>query len=167
MIDQHVIDALIMKNETAFEYVYQQTKRGVYTMIFSIVKSHPATEDIMQDVYMKMMTNIHQYQRQTNFHNWIITIAKYQAIDYYRKEKKNIYYNHEDYDARFSNKEPSPDQVTQFELMMNMLNEEQRSVMLLKIADDMKFKDIAKVLEKPIGTVIWLYQEALKILKKI
>lgn len=167
MIDQSVIDALRMKSEKAFEYVYQHTKRGVYTMIFSIVKSHPATEDIMQDVYMKMMTNINQYQDQTNFNNWIVTMAKYQAIDYYRREKKNIHLDHQDYDSLFSNNEPSPAQETQFELMLNTLNEDQRSVVLLKIADDMKFKDIAKILEKPLGTVIWLYQEALRELKKI
>jgi RNA polymerase sigma-70 factor (ECF subfamily) len=167
MINQSVIDALKMKNEKAFEYVYHQTKRGVYTMIFSIVKSHPATEDIMQDVYMKMMKSIDQYQNQTNFNNWIVTIAKYQAIDYYRKEKKNIHFDLQDYDALFSDQEPTPAQQTQFELMVNSLNEDQRSVILLKIADDMKFKDIALVLDKPLNTVIWLYHEALKVLKKI
>jgi RNA polymerase sigma-70 factor, ECF subfamily len=165
MIDQKVIKILKDKNEAAFEYVYNQTKRGVYTMIFSIVKSHPATEDIMQDVYMKMMTSIDQYQAKTNFYNWLLTIAKNQAIDYYRRNKKQFYIDNEDYDALLTSQEPSPDEKTRFDMMIEMLNEDQRSVVLLKIVDNMKFKDISIILDKPLGTVLWIYQEAMKALK--
>ncbi|MBU1143880.1 MAG: RNA polymerase sigma factor [Firmicutes bacterium] len=166
MIDQRVIDRLKKKDEQAFEYVYQETKRGVYSMIFSVIKNHQVTEDIMQDVYMKMMTTISQYKKQTNFKNWIITIAKNQAIDYYRREKRIVHVDQTDYDNFLSSPEPTPDERNQFDLMIEMLSEDQRSVVILKIADEMKFKDIAKVLEKPIGTVIWLYQEAIKTLKR-
>ena len=166
MIDQKVIKALKDKNEAAFEYVYNQTKRGVYTMIFSVVKSHPTAEDIMQDVYMKMMTSIDQYQDKTNFYNWVITIAKNQAIDYYRRNKKQFYIDNEEHNALLTSQEPSPDEHTHFDMMIEMLNEDQRSVVLLKIVDNMKFKDISKVLDKPLGTVIWIYQEAMKVLKK-
>lgn len=166
MLDPKVIDALRSKDERAFEYVYDQTKRGVYAMIYSVVRSHPATEDIMQDVYMKMMTSLDQYQAKSNFNNWLLTIAKNQAIDYYRRQKKQIYVDNEDYDQLTSSHAPTPDQQTQFELMIDTLNEDQRRVVLLKIVDDMKFKDIAKVLEKPLGTVLWLYREAIKTLKQ-
>lgn len=165
MIDQKTIIALKNKNESAFEHVYHETKRGIYAMIFSIVKSHPATEDVMQDVYMKMMTSIDQYQSHTNFYNWLLTMARHQAIDYYRRHKKQFYVDNADYDSLLSSKEESPDQQTHFELMIEMLNEDQRSVVLMRIVDDMKFKDIAKVLEKPLGTVLWHYREALKVLK--
>jgi RNA polymerase sigma-70 factor, ECF subfamily len=165
MIDHKTIIELKNKNEAAFEYVYHKTKRGVYAMIFSIVKSHPTAEDIMQDVYMKMMTSIDQYQSKTNFYNWILTIAKNQAIDYYRRQKKQIYVDNEDYDSTLTSNEQTPDQQSEFELMIEMLNQDQRSVVLLKIVDNMKFKEIAKVLDKPLGTVLWIYQEALKVLK--
>lgn len=166
MIDHKIIDKLKRKNEQAFEYVYQQTKRGVYSMIFSIVKDHGTTEDLMQDVYMKMMTSLDQYQKNTNFNNWIVTIAKYQAIDYYRKEKRITHVDDTDFDSILRSQDPSPDEETQFEMMMSALSESERSVVLLKIVDDMKFKEIAKVLDKPLGTVLWLYQEAMKKLKE-
>jgi RNA polymerase sigma-70 factor, ECF subfamily len=167
MIDQKIIDKLKRKNEQAFEYVYQNTKRGVYSMIFSIVKDHGTTEDLMQDVYMKMMTTLDQYQKNTNFNNWVVTMAKYQAIDYYRKQKRITHIDEADFDSTLSSHEPSPDEESQFEMMLDSLSEDQRSVVLLKIADEMKFKDIAKVLDKPLGTVLWLYQEAMKKLKEM
>jgi RNA polymerase sigma-70 factor, ECF subfamily len=119
----------------------------------------------MQDVYMKMMKSLDQYQPKTNFYNWLIMIAKNQALDYYRRQKKEFYVDEADYNQMLTSQEPSPDQQTQFELMLNMLNETQRSIVLLKIVDQMKFKDIAKVIEKPLGTVLWIYKEAMNILK--
>lgn len=165
MVDQKIVKALKQKNEAAFEYVYDQTKRGVYAIIFSVVKSHQASEDIMQDVYMKMMTSIDQYQSKTNFNNWLLTIAKNQAIDYYRRSRKEQYIDDVDYQNKLASKEILPDENDHFTHMMEMLNEEQRTIVLLKIVDHMKFKDIAKLVEKPLGTVIWYYHEALKILK--
>lgn len=166
MIDQDVIKALRDKRESAFEYVYQQTKRGVYSMIFSIVRSHPATEDIMQDVYMKMMESIGQYREKTNFNNWLLTIAKHMAIDYYRREKRVSHMDQEDYDDRQTSIETGPDEAARFEAMLDVLDSEQRTVVLLKIVDNMKFKDMARVLDKPLGTVIWVYHQALKVLRK-
>lgn len=167
MIDQKTIERLKLKSEDAFEYVYQETKRSVYSMIFSILKNHQATEDLMQDVYMKMMVTINQFQKGTNFNNWLITMAKNLAIDTYRRDQKITRVDPLDFDERLQTHDAPPDESTKFELMMNLLNEEQRSVVILKIADEMKFKDIAKVLNKPINTVIWIYQEAMKILRKI
>ena len=166
MIDQKMIERLKKKDEQAFEYVYHETKRGIYAIIFSILKNHPMTEDLMQDVYMKMMQSIDQYKKGSNFKNWLLTIAKNLAIDTYRREKKLTYVDQVDYDSTLSSQDPSPDQVAQFDMMINILTEDQRSVVILKIADDMKFKDIAKILEKPLGTVLWLYQEAMKTLRK-
>lgn len=167
MIDQKTIERLKLKSEDAFEYVYQETKRSVYSMIFSILKNHQATEDLMQDVYMKMMVTINQFQKGTNFNNWLITMAKNLAIDTYRRDQKITRVDPLDFDERLQTYDAPPDESTKFELMMNLLNEEQRSVVILKIADEMKFKDIAKVLNMPINTVIWIYQEAMKILRKI
>lgn len=166
MIDQKTIERLRLKSEEAFEAVYQETKRGVYSIIFSILKNHQATEDLMQDVYMKMMQTINQFQLGTNFNNWLVTMAKNLAIDTYRRDQRITHVDELDFDERLSAKEIPPDDRTKFEMMMNLLNEEQRSVVILKIADDMKFKDIAKVLNKPQNTVIWIYQEAMKLLRK-
>ncbi len=165
MVDQKVIKALKQKNEAAFEYVYDQTKRGVYAIIFSVVKSHQITEDIMQDVYMKMMTSIDQYQSKTNFNNWLLTIAKNKAIDYYRRTKKEQYINDVDYRDELISREPLPDENDNFTHMIEILSDEQRMIVLLKIVDNMRFKDIAELVNKPIGTVIWHYHKALKALK--
>lgn len=165
MIDHKLIEALKLKDEQAFEDIYHQTKRGVYSIIFSVTKSHAATEDLMQDVYMKMMNSLDSYQMRTNFYNWLLTMARNQAIDYYRREKKVTPMGLNDFDAMNQSIESSPDEETKFQLMIDMLEEDQRAVILLRMVDDLKFKEIARILDKPLGTILWHYQQALKKLK--
>jgi RNA polymerase sigma-70 factor (ECF subfamily) len=85
--DQY-IDALIEKDNEAFRIVYENTKKGVFSMIISIVNNKAATEDLMQDAYMKMIKNIKQYKKGRNFIAWLLQIAKNTALDHYRKEKR-------------------------------------------------------------------------------
>ncbi len=161
------IEKLKEHNDEAFDYIYQMTKKGVYAVIFSIVRDYDETEDIMQDVYMKMIRSLHQYQPNTNFYNWLLQIARHSAIDYYRRKSKETTYQAEDYDQTFQSKIPDPAETDAFESMMQILDEEERMVVLLKVIDQMKHREIAKLMNKPIGTILWIYQKAMKKLKEI
>lgn len=162
IIDQTYINKLIKRDEKAFEYVYHMTKKGVYSVAFAIVKSHQITEDLMQDVYMKMMQSIHQYQSNTNFYNWLLQLTKNLAIDYYRKYSKQINVDVVEYDHTFVSKQTSPDEETKFDQMTKVLDDEEKMILYLKIVDDMKHKEIAKFLNKPTGTIQYIYNQAIK-----
>ena len=162
IIEQTYINKLIKRDEKAFEYVYHMTKKGVYSVAFAIVKSHQITEDLMQDVYMKMMQSIQQYQPNTNFYNWLLQLTKNTAIDYYRKYSKQIHYDTKDYDDLFASKHGSPEEETKFDQMTKILDEEEKIIVYLKAVDDMKHKEIAKFLNKPTGTIQYIYNQAIK-----
>ncbi|MDX9691710.1 MAG: RNA polymerase sigma factor [Acholeplasmataceae bacterium] len=162
VIEQKYIDMLIKKDEQAFELIYQRTKKGVYSVAFSIVKSHQITEDLMQDVYMKMMKTIDQYQKNTNFYNWLLQMTKNTALDYYRKYSKQIHLDTEDFNQTFRSTENQPDEETKFNQIINVLDEEEKMIVFLKVVDEMKHKDIAKLLNKPIGTIQYIYNQAIK-----
>ena len=167
IIKQKVIEQLKNRDEKAFEYVYTQTKKGVYIIIFNVIKDHDLTQDLMQDVYLKMLERIHQYQSKTNFYNWLLMIAKNLAIDTYRREKKLVHYDEVDYDQTLSAQDDTPDQKDEFNRLLSVLTDEEKEVVLLRIVDEMKHKDIAKLVDKPVGTVTWLYQQALDKMKKV
>ncbi|MBI9008775.1 MAG: RNA polymerase sigma factor [Tenericutes bacterium] len=158
--DQYV-DALIEKDDEAFRIVYENTKKGVFSMIISIVNNKAATEDLMQDTYMKMIKYIKQYKKGRNFYAWLIQIAKNTAFDYYRKEKRVTVI-----DPQLSDKlnEGTVKENTSYEVidMIKDLDEIEKQVVLLRIVSNAKFKDIALSIDKPIGTVLWIYQKAIK-----
>ncbi len=166
IIEQRYIDKLIKKDEKTFEHVYHLTKKGVYSVAYSIVKSHAIAEDLMQDVYIKMMTSIHLYKKETNFYNWLLQLTKNLSIDYYRKYQKQINMDQNDFNEIFQSNEQPPDEETKFIFMMSILDEEEKMIVLLKVVDQMKHKEIAKLLNKPTGTIQFMYNQAIKKIQK-
>ncbi|AUD64789.1 hypothetical protein BK011_03510 [Tenericutes bacterium MZ-XQ] len=167
VIKQKIIEQLKKRDEQAFEYVYNLTKKGVYIVIYNILKDHSMTQDIMQDAYLKMLDKIDQYQAKTNFYNWLLMISKNLALDTYRREQKLVHYDEVDYDEVLTSHEETPDQKDQFNRLLSVLTDEEKEIVLLRIVEDMKHKDIAKIVDKPTGTVTWLYQQALDKMKKV
>jgi RNA polymerase sigma-70 factor (ECF subfamily) len=52
------------------------------------------------------------------------------------------------------------------EELMNILTQEEREIVLLRIVDNIKHKDIARIVNKPLGTVLWIYQKAIRKMQK-
>ncbi|MBU1093560.1 MAG: RNA polymerase sigma factor [Firmicutes bacterium] len=165
IIDQSYVDKIKEKDEEAFEYVYLATKRAVYSVIFAVTKDHLSAEDMMQEVYMKMLSSIHQYKENTNFYNWLLQIAHHHSIDHYRKNKNKYNVDINDYSEVLVSKGLRPDEEEQFTEMIERLDEDERIVVILKVVEEMKHREIAKVLKKPLGTIIWIYQKAMNKLK--
>lgn len=165
-IDEY-IERIKQKDNEAFEYIYEQSKHGVYAIIIAIVKDRHATEDLMQDTYIKMLKNIDQYVLGRNFNAWVVQIAKNTALDYYRKHQKSIVTDPiEQINLIDSVQNVNKSIEYSLEEMIKPLNEEERQIVLLHIVSEMKFKSIAEIVKKPLGTVLWIYQKALNKVKK-
>ena len=159
------IDLLINKDDEAFKVVYENTKKGVFSMIISIVNNKAVTEDLMQDTYIKMIEKIHTYKRGRNFYAWLLQIAKFTAIDHYRKFKKEIVYDPQE--QSYYHDSLKTDEKTYSVLdLVKPLDDLEKQIVLLHSVDDMKFKDIAKLVNKPLGTVLWLYNKSIKTLQE-
>ncbi len=159
---EHYVKGLKKKDNETFEAVYHETKHAVYAMILPIVKDRSLAEDVMQDTYIKMIENIYSYNQKYKFINWLLTIAKNTALDSYRKNQKSFSIDVQEADDLFISKESNVEHELEAEYYLSLLNDDERRVVVLKVLGDMKHKDIAKLLDKPLGTVIWLYNEAMK-----
>ena len=158
-----LIERLKQKDNQAFELIYYETNKLVYSIIVSIVKDDAATEDLMQETYIKMIENINQFDPKRNFKSWLSTIARNLAIDYYRKSsheqliditiEEEVYYKS---DAKNLDLEHEA-----FELL-EILTDDERIIVLLRVFDEMSFKEISKIVNRPIGTVLWSYNNSIK-----
>ncbi|MFA7506956.1 MAG: RNA polymerase sigma factor [Bacilli bacterium] len=157
------VDDLILKDEEAFRIIYDDTKNAVFGIIISVVKDRNLAEDVMQDTYIKMIKSIRIYKRNGKFINWLLTIAKNQAIDYYRKRDKEVLLDYND-----ETNEPllKDDNNFTFSLetnrLLDLLSDIEREIVILKIVNDFKFREIAEFVGKPLGTVLWIYNKSIK-----
>lgn len=168
-----IIVELKNNNMDVFDEFYELTKRQVYVSILSIVKNKTISDDIMQETYMRFLNNIHKYKEKTNVVAFIVTIARNLAINEYNKQKKEVFYD-------FSTKEVFYDFSTYedtyivekdkdtplLDIVYDTLSGDELQVFIMHVIDELKHREIAKIMKKPLGTITWLYNKALKKVKE-
>jgi RNA polymerase sigma-70 factor (ECF subfamily) len=166
-IDQYV-RMLKDGDNDAFDYIYYETKNSVFLIIVSILKDYSLAEDVMQDTYMNMIKALDRYQEGTNFKNWIITMARNLAINEYNRRKKETLVDITNENNVFGGIEDTRKyEGWLIDDVMLYLDENERQVILLRFSENMLHKDIAQALDMPLGTVLWIYQKAIKKIKKM
>ncbi|HHX79323.1 MAG TPA: RNA polymerase sigma factor [Acholeplasmataceae bacterium] len=154
------------KDELAFETIYKETSSSVYAIIKTIVKDHNITEDLMQDTYIKMIKSINSYNTKQKFKTWLLTIARNTAIDWYRKTKKEMLVDVSESEYLFPSTKSTVDYEYNANYFLSLLDDEEKEVVVLYAMEGFKHREIAKIIDKPVGTVTWIYNKAMKKLRE-
>lgn len=159
------IKKLKNKDEDAFVYIYNQTKAAVYSVVMNVLHDRTQTEDVMQEVYITMVKSINSYQENGKFLSWLLMIAKNKAIDHYRRNKNTeVLFDPTEGENEYLLADNNTHETFSLEAnyLLSILDADEKEVVLLKIVSDMKFREISDHLQKPLETVIWLYNKAIK-----
>ncbi len=151
-------------NYTNFDYFYNETKKNVFFSIAAIIKDRSVIDDLMQDTYLKFLENIDKYKKNTNINAYLSTIAHNISINYYNKEKR-VVRNDEVIDYIQDKNNDPYDEIEVIELLKD-LSDIEREIVVLHVINELKFKDIANIVNKPLGTVLWIYNKAIGFLRK-
>ena len=161
-----IINELRVANYAHFDEFYNSTKKNVFFSIAAIVKDNSTIDDLMQDTYIKFLENISKYQSKTSINAYLSTIAHNIAINYYNREKRLVHDEEViDYISDDTKKKNNYEEIEALELLKS-LDPTSKEIVVLHIINDLKFKEIANIVNKPLGTVLWIYNKALKELKK-
>src|SRR5260370_37860725 len=71
----------------AFEDLYLQYHRGLYLFLFSMLRAEHTAEDLTQDIFVKLFSQIGSYRFQSPFGHWLFRMARNAAIDKMRRDK--------------------------------------------------------------------------------
>lgn len=172
--ENDLINALKRKEKTALEYLYKNYSKAVFGIIFKILNSQELSEEILQDVFLKVWNNISTYDSSKGrLYTWLVRIAQNLSIDTLRTKdfKKNNPKNL-DFINDVSYNEPSSDEVNPVELeglsnYINKLDEKQRILIDLAYFKGFSQKEISDDLEIPIGTVKTRLRNAILTLRKL
>lgn len=167
-MNKREIDSALIKTASgdndAFERLYEETKRGVYSYLFSYFDNVADCEDAMQDTYLKIKQNINRYTPGTNGLAWILQIAKNTALNALRSKRlrENAIVYSEEPTTGFENYELKETLTT---IMKRVLDEDEQRIIILHAIWGYKHKEIAKIMDKPVGTVTSKYKRAVDKLK--
>lgn len=165
-------------SEAAFDLLVDRYKSRVYTTIFLIVKDQEIAEDLLQDVFVKVIQtlNSNKYQEEGKFQPWLMRIAHNLAIDHFRKAKRYPTIIMEDGSNVFNSIQFAEDSIEALKVkeetlemvkrMIEELPDAQKEVLIMRHYMDMSFQEIADQTGVSINTALGRMRYALIHLKK-
>jgi len=171
--EEELLELLRQKSEAGFKHLYNHYSGALYGVIFRIVQSKEYTEEIIQDVFVKIWNSIHQYDSvKGRLYTWMINIARNTAIDYlkskaFQNELKNqtlpdFVYN----SAALSTSSRTSDFIGFSDVLAN-LETDKREMIDLAYYQGYTQNEISEKLQMPLGTIKTKMRNALIKLKDL
>ncbi|MCK4552079.1 MAG: RNA polymerase sigma factor [Tenericutes bacterium] len=154
-------------DQKAFDMIYELTYRKIYFIALPILRDKALAEDIIQDTYLKFLEKLYQYKTKNSL-AYILTIARNLAINEYNKRKREFrVLDIETYNFKYDEYiEVSAENEELIKSALSILKDFEKNVFLLHVLENLKHREIALILQKPIGTITWTYQQAIKKMRK-
>ncbi|HSN47785.1 MAG TPA: sigma-70 family RNA polymerase sigma factor [Flavobacterium sp.] len=184
MADIQLPDALLVKNyvdgdEIALTVLINKHQSKIFGFIYSKISDRDISNDIFQDTFIKVIRTLKSksYNEEGKFLPWVMRIAHNLVIDHYRKNKKMPMFRETEEFSIFSIM--SDDSLTienkiireQVEIDLKKLIEElpadQKEVLVMRMYQDMSFKEISEVTGVSINTALGRMRYALMNMRKV
>ena len=149
----------------AYEELYKKYYNLVHNIAFSVLKNYENAEDIAQNVFVKI-GNLEQEKLPKNYEaSWLYTVTKNECISFIRKNKETSSIENRIENENDKNEIEAVIQNSSYQNILGSLEQVEKQIIFLKIEAGYSFKEIAKLLKMPMGTVQWKYYKSLHSLK--
>ncbi|WP_418603841.1 RNA polymerase sigma factor [Hwangdonia sp.] len=177
--DATLVSSYIQGDESALEILITRHKQKVYSFIYSKVYDRDVAEDIFQDTFIKVIRTLKRgaYNEEGKFLPWVMRISHNLVIDFFRKNNRMPKFDNSGDFSIFSvlsdtslNAEKTiiKEQVEHdVRRLVNELPEDQKEVLMMRIYNDMSFKEISERTGVSINTALGRMRYALINLRKI
>ncbi|QGH34827.1 sigma-70 family RNA polymerase sigma factor [Gracilibacillus salitolerans] len=164
--------------KTTFEELYDNYHHDLFQFIFYMVKDKQQTEDIVQEVYIKVLRSYQNFKGESSEKTWLFSIARHVTFDYFRqlKRKRNKFleffnWGEEGEQLKSDHQEPEEyvmldDQMKQIYNCMERCTNDQKQVIILRYIQDFNIKETAEILDWSTSKVKTTQHRALNVLKQ-
>lgn len=156
--DYELIQMCLAGDEDCFTEIVTRYKNLVYSIILRMTNNIDEADDLAQEVFVKIYTNLDKYYPEYKLSTWIIRITTNHVIDYRRKQKEATVPIHEvDYDlasvgtpeSNYIQREKS-DFVNE---VLDSLPDMYKVPLILYHQQGLSYQEIADVIEEPLSKV--------------
>ena len=177
--DAQLISNYILGEEVALSVLIKRHQARLYGFIFSKIQDRDATEDVFQDTFIKVIRTLKRgnYNEQGKFLPWVMRIAHNLVIDYFRKNNRmpkfknkgefDIFSVLSDGSPNAENKIVENQIADHVRILLEELPEDQKTVIKMRIYQDMSFKEISENTGVSINTALGRMRYGLINLRKM
>lgn len=169
MTDAELIQKVHSGDKVALGMVVDRYYSDIYRFCLYMIHEENDAYDLTQEVFLKFIKYGIAYRHQ-NLKGYLLTIARNICFNYFRSKKKTFQecaLESVDEISIMQNEYHEAEMSMWFMEILSRLPDEMREVIILRIYEEMKFKDIAKMMGSSISTAKSRFRLGVKHLKKI
>jgi len=154
--------------QKSFRLLVDRYKERLYWHIRKMLLSHEDTDDVLQNVFVKVWMNLKDFNSDSKLYTWLYRIATNEALNLIGERKRKVFGNTIEIsnilEANLESDVYYDGDMIQTELQKAILKltDKQRLVFNMKYFDDMKYNDMAEILNLSVGTLKATYHNAVK-----
>lgn len=177
--DALLVQHYVAGNEEALSTLIKRHESRIYGFIYSKISDRDVSNDIFQDTFIKVIKTLksNSYNEEGKFLPWVMRISHNLIIDHFRKNKKMPLFRETEEFSIFSiMSDDAPtienkiiaDQVEQdIKKLIEELPLDQKEVLVMRMYQDMSFKEISEITGVSINTSLGRMRYALMNLRKV
>ncbi|MFC7320733.1 RNA polymerase sigma factor SigX [Halobacillus campisalis] len=165
--------------EPFFEKFYDKYHNDLYQYVFYMVKNRHVTEDLVQDIYIKVLRSYENFDGKSTEKTWLFSIARHVTIDYFRKQGRTRkrfmeFFNWNDNEEILRDKESLPEELMEKNEQsrriyhgLDQCTTDQKNVIILRFIQGMSIHETAETLGFSESKVKTTQHRGLKVLKRV
>jgi RNA polymerase sigma-70 factor (ECF subfamily) len=177
--DATLVNDYIAGNEAALATLIKRHQSKIFGFIYSKVGDRDLSDDIFQDTFIKVIRTLksNAYNEEGKFLPWVMRIAHNLIVDHFRRNKKMPLYRETEEFSIFSimtddsltieNKIISDQVAKDLRQLVEELPADQKEVLMMRLYQDMSFKEISEATGVSINTALGRMRYALLNLRKV
>lgn len=168
LTDEQLVSLYTKGNNSAFDTLLKRYESKVFSYLLYSIKNQELAEDLFQDVFIKIVVRLKngQYAENGKFSSWMMRIVHNHLIDYYRTSVADKLisndasevdlFNNANIAVNENREQEMIDQQTLREVkeLIAELPDSQREVLIMRVYDELSFKEIAQKTNCSINTAL-------------
>lgn len=154
--------------ENAFTQLVRKYQERLYWHIRRMVVEHEDTNDILQNVFIKVWKHLGDFRQEANLYTWLYRIATNETLTWLDKQKRRSAVSFNDVETELGNKLTAQKGFDsnkiewKLQQAIQSLPERQKLVFSLRYYDEMPYEEMARVLDTSEGGLKASYHHAVK-----
>lgn len=155
-------------SDSAFRQLVDLYKERLYWHIRNMVKNHEDADDILQNTFIKVFRNIGKFKGDSKLFSWMYRIAANESITFLNSKERKMGISSEELQERLLDNLESDVYFEGKEIQMKLqkaiatLPTKQRQVFNMRYLEEMKYREMAEILEVTEGSLKSNYHHAMK-----
>ncbi|MFP4200414.1 MAG: RNA polymerase sigma factor [Clostridia bacterium] len=153
---------------SAFETLVEEYDGRIYNMSFRMLGNSEDARDITQETFLKAYSSLPRFRGDSTFSTWVYRIAKNACLDFLRRRSRGMAFSLDEplnteegeLERQIPGDLPDPEEVALDSEVRRAVADaianlppHHRSIIVLRDIEDLRYEEIAEVLEVELGTV--------------